>query len=280
MEKNIHNLADLNKDLCIAISRYDVAQIQSLLNEGADVNGANNDPLYTLSNDNDISNLVEYGKCVDLLIENGLTIDPNQDSIARASSNGNTLLIDKLFEAKLVDYLKTDSPIVEASRNNDVQMLKVFEKHNQLTNTTFVNNAFCSANEESHIQTLNFLVDKIDRETLKHEALERAAYFNETKGSEHLIKNHGFQINSHNNSFVMTSILFTDISFVKNIILNSENPYNLITDENIINSIIKRDPVLMETIQLSMENLNKETFNKTNEKLVTQELSKSNTNTL
>lgn len=256
---------ELSIALCMSVASHDVDRSLFLLQSGADPNWQDGSALISLGNG---PSGFGFGQtsCMlfDVLHEFGVEMDRNQVALKLAVDNGNHLLVDRIFESGMSDKLLQGAAVSDAARNDDVQMIALLHKHGCI-NSEYANEAFCCAAEEGAFGVMEFMADKIDRNTLGHDALERATYFGEFKSVDYLIDVQKFSINEYDNSFVQTALMSNNKELIEKVITGAEKPYKLISDENIQHSILLEHPEMMDKLLSSIEKYNKTVFDNSNE---------------
>jgi hypothetical protein len=163
-----------------------------------------------------------------------------------AIAEENTSLVKKCLEYGGMDlHFRSGEPLQTAVRSGNLEIVKMVA---EADNTQNFKEGVCLACEDEHLSIIDYLITKVDINDLKHEPLERAAYFESTQSVKHLIDNHQYPVNTYDNSFVFTAIQSKNEEFNSYIISKTEKPQAILSDSAVMDFISLYKPELTSSL--------------------------------
>lgn len=240
----------LSVALCTALSDMDIDKTLTLLKAGADPNYQNGSPLIILATNIESS---ENNTMLDLLVEFGCKMDGGNgqnQGFTLAVAEENTMLVKKCIEhGGIVLPFRQSEALQTAVRTGNLEIVQMVAEADPSQN---FKECLCIACEEEHLPVIDYLLTKVNIQDLKHEPLERAAFFEANKAITHLIDNYQYPVNQFDNSFVFTAIKSKDEEFNNYVISKTENPQSIFTDSAVMDYITLNKPLLTTALLTRM----------------------------
>ena len=257
---------DLSMALVSAVSTGNYDKTLFLLKQGADPNFGNHAPICALANlPTEFGGIEGSVNCFELLVEFGATLDPGQNALNRAVDNKNYMLVERMLESGLVKEILNGQAFIGAARNDDQHMLHILENHFPIEEEAKCE-AFCCACEDGCMNAVDHLVKTVDRDLLKHDAVERCAYFGEIESIKHLVETHNFSINKYDNSALLTAI--SAESDLRTYMFDKlDNAHGVTKDEGLMDAILMSDPALLEVVTTKQMEQGSEVVEELNDKV-------------
>lgn len=252
VSNNQYSSEILSQALCDILSDVNYEKTLILLKAGADPNYQNGTPLVVLAQ---TIQRHEAITCLELLHEFGAKMDGTNgqnQGFTMAVAEGNKPVVEKMLEYGGMDLtFRQSESLCTAATEGHADIVQILLNQDPRQN---FNEAFCVAAEHGHTDVMDVLIERINREEIKHDALERATFFEEYNSVYHMIEKQNFSTNQYDNSFVETAISSSNQEFVQYTIAKLDNPLQVVQDPQIMSYVQLNKPELITSITESMKN--------------------------
>lgn len=249
----------LSMALCTTLSDLNIDKSLTLLKAGADPNYQNGSPLIILAGNIECNENITL---LDLLVEHGCKIDGTNgqnQGFTQAVAEENTSMVKRCLEYGGLDIsFRNSEALTTATRTGNIEIIKMLGEYDSKQDFA---ECVCLAAEEQNIPAIDYLMTKVNSDELKHNPIERAAFFDSYSAVYHLVENHNIPINHYDNTFVATAISSPNKEFVQYAISKMEQPLAVVQDTNLMTYIANNKPELISDITQRMQESMKSAHN-------------------
>ncbi len=243
----------------IKIDRLDITEL--LLNNGADVNYLSGAPMSSLAQfdwreatgtTEEIRDKTTSSKMFDLLLSHGAN-DFN-DAMIVAVDHQNVGFIGNLINNNIDLSNDNYKILTHAAAIGEVDIVENIINC-EIPDQKAINNAFFEASIYGQTETVDYLIEKIDKNdlVLKDAVLDNCVFHQENNMIERLNEKHGYSIDRTSNNHIHNAISYGNDKALEYFIKTEPNLLNIIKDPVISNRLIMDKPEAFMVINTALK---------------------------